>query len=75
MKARVGEWLRRYGPAELLSLLTTMGAAQVAAQAGCSGVAVALAATWAGNVAYFGLVLGQDVWHTRQALRQQGRPY
>lgn len=75
MRTRLQEWLRRYGPAEVLSLLATLGAALVATQAGCGGVAVALAATWAGNVTYFGWVLGQDVWHTRRALHQQGRPY
>lgn len=73
--ARVWEWLRRYGPAEVLSLAATLGAAVVAARVGQPGVAVAVAATWAGNVAYFGYLLGQDVWHTRRALRAQGRPY
>ncbi|QKG55835.1 hypothetical protein GKZ68_03775 [Hymenobacter sp. BRD128] len=71
--SRVREWLRRYGPAELLSLLATVGAA--AAQAGGTRAAVALAATWAGNGAYFGLLLLQDISHTRAALRTQGRPY
>jgi hypothetical protein len=73
--SRVGEWLRRYGPAELLSLLATVGAAAATAQAGGTRVAVALAATWAGNVAYFGLLLLQDVWQTRRTLRVQGRAY
>ena len=73
--SRVWEWLRRYGPAELLSLAATVGAAAATAQAGGTRVALALAATWAGNVAYFGLLLLQDVWHTRTALRAQDRVY
>jgi hypothetical protein len=73
--SRMREWLLRYGPAEVLSLLATVGAAAVTAQAGGSSLGVALAATWAGNVAYFGLILGQDVWRTRQQLRQEGRAY
>ena len=36
---------------------------------------LSLAATWAGNLAYFGYLLGQDVWQTRQVLRAQGRRY
>jgi hypothetical protein len=71
----VREWLRRYGPAEVLSLLSTVGAAAITAQAGGSNLAIALAATWAGNLAYFGLILGQDVWRTRRQLRQEGRAY
>jgi hypothetical protein len=73
--ARIREWLRRYGPAEVLSLLATVGAAAATAHAGGSGVAIALAATWAGNVAYFGLILLQDVWRTRQQLGAQSRAY
>lgn len=73
--SRVREWLRRYGPAEVLSLGATLGAAAVATQAGSSEVARALAATWAGNLAYFGYLLGQDVWQTRRAVRAQGRHY
>jgi hypothetical protein len=72
---KVREWLLRYGPAEVLSLLATVGAATVTAQSGGSGLAVALAATWAGNVAYFGLILGQDIWRTRRQLQQEGREY
>ncbi len=73
--SRVREWLRRYGPAEIFSLAATLGAAVVATRAGSPEVARALAATWAGNIAYFGYLLGQDVWHTRRAVRAQGRPY
>ena len=73
--SRVREWLRRYGPAEVLSLAATLGAAAVATRASSPEVARALAATWAGNLAYFGYLLGQDVWQTRQALHAQGRGY
>jgi hypothetical protein len=73
--SRVWEWLRRYGPAEGLSLLATVGAAAATVQAGGTRAAVALAATWAGNVAYFGLLLLQDVGQARRALRAQGRAY
>lgn len=75
VSARVLEWVRRYGPAELLSLLATVGAAAVATRSGGNGVAVALAATWAGNIAYFGLILAQDVATTRRNLLHQGRAY
>jgi hypothetical protein len=73
--SRVREWLLRYGPAEILSLLATVGAAAITAQTGGSNLAIALAATWAGNVAYFGLLLGQDSWRTRQLLQQERRVY
>ncbi|MBO2031681.1 hypothetical protein J4D99_09805 [Siccationidurans ginsengisoli] len=73
--SRVREWLGRYGSAELLSLLATLGAAAATGQAGATRVAVALAATWAGNVAYFGWLLLQDARQARRVRQAQGLPY
>lgn len=75
MKHRLREWLRRYLPAELLSVLATLAAAGLAMRATHSGVRAALAGTWAGNVAYFGLLLAQDVRLARRARRQRGQGY
>ena len=73
--SRISEWLLRYGPAELLSSLATLGAAVAVQRFGGSRLNVALAATWAGNLAYFGLILVQDVWRTRRELNAQQRRY
>ena len=75
MKQRLHEWLRRYLPAELLSAGATLVAATLVLRATRNGLRAALAATWAGNVAYFGLLLGQDVYQTRRVLRQRGQAY
>ncbi|MBF9142635.1 hypothetical protein [Hymenobacter properus] len=75
MKHRLREWLRRYLPAELLSALATLAAAGLVMRASRSGVRAALAGTWAGNVAYFGLLLAQDVRLARRARRQRGYAY
>ena len=75
MKPRIREWLRRYLPAESLSLLATLGAAAAVWATAGSRTGAALVGTWAGNVAYFGWIVAADVWRTRRALHQQGRPY
>ncbi|UOQ71944.1 hypothetical protein [Hymenobacter cellulosilyticus] len=75
MKWNVREWLQRYGPAEILSVLATLGAAGVAYRLSGSYVSTALAGTWAGNVAYFGYILALDIWHTRRQLRAAGQLY
>lgn len=72
---RLKEWLRRYGPAEVLSLGATLGAVALTFTATGSRAATALAGTWAGNVAYFGTILFRDIQLTRRALRTQGRRY
>src|SRR5687767_11080577 len=75
MKSRLREWLRRYLPAELLSAVATLVAASLVLQATHSGLRAALAATWAGNVAYFGYLLAQDVLLARRARHRRGQPY
>ena len=75
MKNNVKEWLKRYLPAEILSVVATLLAAWLTFKLTQSGVKTALAATWAGNVFYFGYILALDVWQTRNAARQNGIPY
>lgn len=69
--SRISEWLLRYGPAELLSSMATLGAAVVVQRIDGDGLKIALASTWAGNLTYFGLILTQDVWRTRRELNAQ----
>ena len=75
MKWNVREWLRRYGPAEVLSVLATLGGAFVTFELTHNSVSTALAGTWAGNVAYFGYILALDVWQTRRQLHAAGQAY
>jgi hypothetical protein len=69
MPAKFREWLRRYLPAEALSLAATLSAAALVFQATHSGGRAALAATWAGNVAFFGYIILRDAWLARPLTR------
>lgn len=74
MIPKLREWLRRYLPAEVLSLAATLGAAALVLQATHSGGQAALAATWAGNAAFFGYIIGHDAWQARPlSWRKAGR--
>ncbi|UOR05956.1 hypothetical protein MUN82_02365 [Hymenobacter aerilatus] len=75
MRQKVREWLRRYLPAELASVVATLAGAALAYAATHQRITAALAGTWAGNVAYFGLILARDVHTTRRRLQAAGRPY
>lgn len=74
MRARIREWLWRYLPAEGLSVAATLLPALVAGP-GTSRVTLALAATWAGNVAYFGTILLRDAVRARKELHGAGKRY
>ncbi|WP_426490757.1 hypothetical protein [Hymenobacter sp. 102] len=76
MPAKLREWARRYLPAEVLSVVATLVGAGLAWHvAPGQEIRAALAGTWAGNVAYFGWLLGQDVRQTRHHLRRSGQQY
>lgn len=75
MKRKLREWLRRYLPAEILSLLATLAGAGLALHLTGSRVTAALVGTWAGNVLYFGTILLQDVRLARRQRRAAGLGY
>ncbi|HSI90919.1 MAG TPA: hypothetical protein VK927_07355 [Adhaeribacter sp.] len=75
MRQKVKEWLKRYLPAEILSVVATLVAALAAFEMTGSKITTALAATCAGNITYFGYILLWDVIRTRRACRQNHRAY
>lgn len=75
MKHKVKEWLKRYLPAEVLSVLATLLAASITFNLTQNQLKTALAATWAGNLFYFGYILLIDVWKTYKACKQNGSNY
>ena len=75
MRQNVREWLRRYLPAELASVVATLVGAAVVYAATHHRLTAALAATWAGNVAYFGLILARDIRTSQRLCHAAGRSY
>lgn len=64
---RLGAWLRRYGPAELLSLAATLSGSWLVLAITDSVLLAAVAGTWAEGLAYYGLIVGCELW---AAMRQ-----
>jgi len=54
-------WLRRYLPAELVSLTATLIASWVMLAWTGSVLLAAFAATWAENLAYYGVIVGREL--------------
>ena len=75
MTKKLLEWGKRYLPAEALSLVATLVAGAATFTLSHNRAATALAATWAGNVAYFGCILLQDIVATRRARQAAGKTY
>ncbi|HMQ32179.1 MAG TPA: hypothetical protein PKD53_15725 [Chloroflexaceae bacterium] len=66
MKRRLAEWLRRYGPAELLSLAAILSASWLALALTDSVPIAALVGTWTEGLVYYGVMAGRE-------LRARGR--
>ena len=75
MKQNAKEWLIRYLPAEILSLIATLVCAGLAFHFTGNNLQAALAGTWGGNIFYFGLILGTDIYKTRKSLLSDGKTY
>ncbi|RYD55434.1 MAG: hypothetical protein EOP56_16125 [Sphingobacteriales bacterium] len=75
MKHKVREWLKRYLPAEVISVAATVLSALIAYELSGNRIATALISTWAGNIGYFGYIILFDVFETRRTLHSQDRPY
>ena len=75
MHQKIKEWLKRYLPAELLSILATLAGGWLAFEFSGNQLATALTATWAGNVAYFGYIIASDIFKSTRNCRAQELPY
>jgi hypothetical protein len=75
MKLKVREWIKRYLPAEILSIITTLISAALAYKLTGNQITTALAGTWGGNISYFGYILLSDVIQTVKTCRVVEAPY
>ena len=75
MKVKIREWLKRYLPAEILSIITTLAAAGLAYRLTGNQLTTALAGTWGGNISYFGYILASDIARTVKSCQLAGLPY
>ena len=75
MKQKITEWIKRYGLAELNSLVLTVSSAWLSFRYTENHLTSALVGTWAGNIAYFGTILLQDIRLATKQLALLNKPY
>lgn len=73
--AKIKEWLWRYSPAEIVSLIGTMVSAWLVFQSTGNRIETAVAGTIGGNAGYFGTILLQDIIKTKKQLHLENRSY
>lgn len=67
--------MKRYLPAEIASIITTLISAGLAYQLTGNQLTTALAGTWGGNISYFGYILISDIIRTIKERHRAGVPY
>lgn len=72
---KIKGWVSRYLPAELCSIAATVAAAYIIFKWSGSRIGTAFAATWAGNLAYFGYIISKDVIKRVRFVKKEGRHY
>lgn len=75
MKQKFREWVRRYLPAEILSILVTLLSVSLTFEVTGNQITTALVGTWAGNIAYFGFIVFGDIFKSLKMCRLTGLPY
>ena len=75
MNKRAKEWIKRYVPAEILSLAVTILVIVISWQLTHSHIITALAGTWLGSIAYFGYILAADIVTAHREVRLHGGTY
>jgi hypothetical protein len=73
--SRAGDWLRRYGLAEVVGVCTALLAAWLADAVGAPLIVVAYAATAGENVGFYGTIVGRQVALDRRLAALEGERY
>ena len=72
---KINEWLKRYLPAAIASLVLTLLSAELTFYFSQNNIATALMATLAGSITYYGYILFLDVNNTRKECAKIKQPY
>ena len=75
LRSRAGDWLRRYGSAELAGISGALIAAWLAEAAGVHAVALAYAATIGENVGFYGTIIARQAARDMRRAREAGDRY
>ncbi len=75
MKQKIKEWIKRYLPAEIISIVVTLVSSVLAYELTQSNLTTALVGTWFGNIGYFGTIFLTDIFNTNRELALKNKSY
>src|SRR5258705_87493 len=72
---RLGEWLRRYGPAEVVGLVTAVLGSSLTWAISANQILAAYGGSLGENIGFYGVIVGREMWTDRRACHRQGVSY
>jgi hypothetical protein len=75
MKTKMEDWVQRYLPAEMISIITTLLFASVARYTTQSYLIAAIAGTFGENVGYYGFLTFQEIRNSKKHHRKTHKKY
>lgn len=75
VKNKVKEWIKRYLPAEIISIILTLISSLLTYKLTKNNLTTALVGTWVGNIGYFGTILLSDIFKTKRAFTPKNKSY
>jgi hypothetical protein len=74
-RRKLGEWLKRYGPAEVIGTMTAVVGSFAVARLSRNEVAAAYGGAMGENVGFYGTILLREFLHDRRSARTAGDGY
>ena len=75
MKNKVKEWIKRYLPAEVFSIIVTLVSSVLTYRLTKNNLTTALVGTLVGNIGYFGTILLTDIFTVKRDLKLKNKSY
>lgn len=66
MKIKIKSWIKRYLPAEILSMIATLIIGRLTDSIFHNRALTALAGTWSNNITYYGIIISSDLIKQRE---------
>jgi hypothetical protein len=75
VKNKVKEWIKRYLPAEVFSIIVTLVSSVLTYRLTKNNLTTALVGTLVGNIGYFGTILLTDIFTVKRDLKLKNKSY
>jgi hypothetical protein len=75
MKNKIKNWIKRYGPAEIIGTVCAVFFSVLAYSLTKNNIIAALAGAWSETIAFFGTMIVREVYDTKKEYKEKNKQY